>query len=72
VLTESTAGHLKRLLAEDEREGNRGRIGHVSLRRLGLVRVKGKAAAVTVYGLESLDREAASTVQEEGPTELLE
>jgi adenylate cyclase len=64
LLTEHTAERLKGLIQEDQRADNRGRLGHVALRALGSVKVKGKDKPVVVYGLETLDRGEVSRVDE--------
>lgn len=48
IITEFTYARLKEVL-------NR-RIGHVDVKRLDSVRVKGKENPVTIYGIESIDR----------------
>lgn len=63
VLTEYTAEHLKSLMNAAEREDNRGRLGHVLLRRLGTVRVKGKAEPVEAYTVESLKMGERSRIE---------
>jgi adenylate cyclase len=65
VITEFTAQRLKGLMDQAETGDNRGRISHVTLRKLGAVKVKGKDLPVTVYGLESLGRDRESVVVEE-------
>ncbi|MBI4400932.1 MAG: adenylate/guanylate cyclase domain-containing protein [Nitrospirae bacterium] len=72
VITEYTAAHLKGMIEAEEGGDNRGRLGHVSLRKLGSVKVKGKDEPVVTYALESLKREEASRVEEEAPEETLE
>ncbi len=69
VLTEHTAGRLKELMQAEERSDNQGRIGHVSLRRLGTVTVKGSDRPLGAYSVASLAREEASRVDESGPDE---
>ena len=75
VLTEYTAERMKGLMAGEERADNRGCLGHVALRKLGAVKVKGKERVVVVYGLKSLGRHERSTVNEsssEGVVEVSE
>lgn len=62
LLTEQTARHLMELIHTEERIDNRGHLGHVSVRRLGSVRVRGKSQPVGVYALESLARGERSRV----------
>jgi len=72
VITEYTAARLKNMIEAEQSGDNQGRLGHVSLRKLGSVRVKGKDEAVVAYALESLKREETSRVDEEAPEETLE
>jgi adenylate cyclase len=65
IITEYTARYLKELISRPDLHDNRGRLGHVSLRKLGSVKVKGKDRSVIVYGLESLSIQEASQVHEE-------
>ncbi len=67
VITEYTAGHLKDLIGDEASSDNKGRLGHVALRKLGRVRVKGKDKTVVAYGLESLNREEASRIDDLEP-----
>ena len=67
VITEFTAGHLKHMIGDETGHDNKGRLGHVALQRLGTVRVKGKNQTVVAYGLESLDREEESRIDDLGP-----
>ncbi|HZS11463.1 MAG TPA: adenylate/guanylate cyclase domain-containing protein, partial [Nitrospirales bacterium] len=64
IITESTARHLKGLLSAEERADNQGRLGHVKLRGLGEIQVRGRTHAVSVYALESLSRDEMSRVEE--------
>ena len=72
VITQYTAARLKNMIEAVQSDDNRGHLGHVSLRKLGSVRVKGKDEAVVAYALESLKREETSWVDEEAPEETLE
>ena len=67
VITEYTAARVKNMIAIADRADNRGRLGHVSLRKLGTARMKGRDETVIVYALESLKREEPSRVEEESP-----
>ena len=71
IITEDTAARLKGLLKGDEREDNKGRLGHVVLRKLRSVKVKGKDRPVVVYALESKKRGDASVVDESALSETL-
>jgi adenylate cyclase len=71
VITEYTAARVKNMMAVADRGDNRGRLGHVSLRKLGRARVKGRDETVIVYALESLKREDLSSVEEEAPDKAL-
>lgn len=64
VVTESTARCLKEMMNVEERMDNRGRLGHVLLRQLGTVNVKGKQVAVGAYAIEPLKMGEASRVEE--------
>jgi adenylate cyclase len=68
VITEYTAARVKNMIAIADHADNRGRLGHVSLRKLGTARIKGRDETVIVYALESLKREEPSRVEEESPT----
>ena len=72
VITEYTAARVKNMIAITDRADNRGRLGHVSLRKLGTARIKGRGETVIVYALESLKREEPSRVEEESPHKTLE
>jgi len=71
VITEYTAARVKNMIAIADRADNRGRLGHVSLRKLGTARMKGRDETVIVYALESLKREEPSRVEEETPDKAL-
>ncbi|MGH7209482.1 MAG: CHASE2 domain-containing protein [Nitrospiraceae bacterium] len=72
VITEYTAARVKNMIAIADRSDNRGRLGHVSLRKLGTARMKGRDESVVVYALESLMREEPSRIEEESPDKRLE
>jgi adenylate cyclase len=72
VITEYTAARVKNMIAIADRADNRGRLGHVSLRKLGTARMKGRDETIIVYALESLKREEPSSIEEESPTKPLE
>lgn len=72
VVTEHTAGRLQELMRTEESGDNRGRLGHVALRKLGAVRVKGKNQSVVVYALESLGLQEPSREEDHAPTEVIE
>jgi len=72
VVTEYTAEHLKGMIGAEEKGDNRGHLGHVSLRKLGSVKVKGKDKPVGAYTVESLQREESSKVEEVAPEEPVE
>ena len=50
---------------------NRGHLGHVAVRKLGAVKVKGKDQAVVVYGLESLSVGEPSRIDEQSSVDFL-
>jgi hypothetical protein len=60
------------MIAVADHGDNRGRLGHVSLRKLGTARVKGRDQTVIVYALESMKREEPSRIEEESPNKTLE
>jgi class 3 adenylate cyclase len=62
VISEETAARLRDLIMKDDSDDNRGHVGHVSLRKLPPVKVKGKVQPVVVYALESLERGEISIV----------
>ena len=62
VISEETAARLRDLIGKQESGDNRGHLGHVSLRKLPPVKVKGKVQPVVVYALESLERGEISIV----------
>ena len=72
VVTESTAERLKSMIGAEEKSDNRGHLGHVSLRKLGSVKVKGKDKPVGAYAVESLQRDESSKVEEAAPEEPME
>ena len=72
VVTEYTAEHLKSMMRAEEKGDNRGHLGHVSLRKLRSVKVRGKDKPVSAYAVESLNREELSKVEEMAPEEPLE
>lgn len=72
IITEDTAARLKGLLTGDEREDNKGRLGHIVLRKLRSVKVKGRDRPVVVYALESKKRGEESVVEESASDEILE
>lgn len=72
MITEDTAIRLKSMLESEEREDNKGRMGHVALRKLQSVKVKGRDQPVVVYALESKRRGEVSAVEELAPDEILE
>ena len=72
VITEYTAARVKNIMAISDRADNQGRLGHVSLRKLGTARVKGRDETVIVYALESLKREESSRIEEGLPDKRLE
>lgn len=71
IITDDTAARLKGLLKGDEREDNKGRLGHIVLRKLRSVKVKGKDRPVVVYALESKKRGETSDVEESALSETL-
>ena len=73
VITENTAERLKGLLDRTEFHDELGRVGRVDLRRLAIVKVKGKAQPVGIYGLASRSHGEISVVTEdEASAEVIE
>jgi adenylate cyclase len=68
VITENTAGRLKGLLDRAEVRDKFGLVGRVDLRRLAVVKVKGKAEPVGIYGLTSRGHGEQSIVTEDEAT----
>lgn len=68
VITENTAERLKPLLDAARVRDKLGRLGRVELRRLAIVKVKGKAQPVGIYGLASRGHGEASVVTEDAAT----
>src|SRR3989449_3366492 len=64
VISEETAARLRDLLGKKESDDNRGHLGHVSLRKLPPVKVKGKVQPVVVYALRTLDHNEPSRIVE--------
>ena len=64
VITENTLAPLRSLLEAPDNPHNQGRLGHVLLRGLGTVKVKGKDKPVVVYALTSLGRNDPSRIEE--------
>jgi adenylate cyclase len=72
VITEYTATALTEIIDDSPEGDNAGRLGHVLLRKLRAVKVKGKDQPVVIYSLESLGREEQSRIIEEVSDEVLE
>lgn len=68
VITEHTAERLKGLLERSQVVNKLGRVGRVELRRLAMVKVKGKAKPVGVYALASRGHGEHSIVTEDEAT----
>lgn len=64
VITESTAERISALMQVPDSPGNHGRIGHVLLRNLGVVRVRGRETPVKAYSVQSLPRDESSRGEE--------
>ncbi|WP_447600736.1 CHASE2 domain-containing protein [Nitrospira sp. Nam80] len=64
VVTEYTAARLKEMMTVEERPDNRGRLGHVMLRKLGTVRVTGREEPVGAYTVKSLALGEQSRIEE--------
>jgi adenylate cyclase len=68
VITENTAERLKGLLDRTQVRDTLGRVGRVDLRRLAIVKVKGKAKPVGIYALTSRAHGEQSVVTEDEAT----
>jgi len=68
VITEYTADQLKGLLDRAQGVDKLGRVGRVDLRRLAIVKVKGKAKPVGIYALTSRAHGERSVVTEDEAT----
>jgi len=68
VITENTAERLKPLLDAARVRDKLGRVGRVDLRRLAVVKVKGKAKPVGIYALTSRAHGESSIVTEDEAT----
>ncbi|TKB79670.1 MAG: adenylate/guanylate cyclase domain-containing protein [Nitrospira sp.] len=66
LVTESTAQEVRPLIEAVDTPDNRRHLGHVALRELTAVRVKGKQQPVLVYELQSLARSMPSQVMAAG------
>ena len=64
LVTESTAQEVRALIETEDCPDNRRHLGHVALRKLTSVRVKGKQQPVLLYEIKSLDRALPSEIQE--------
>ncbi len=64
VVTESTAERIKGLIEVEDCGDNRGRLGHVRLRKLGAVKVRGREKIVGAYTVEALRLGEASQVED--------
>jgi hypothetical protein len=53
------------MMTAEEQPDNRGRLGHVMLRKLGKVRVKGREEPVGAYTVESLRLGEQSRIEEQ-------
>jgi len=70
VVSEFTADHVKALMKVEDNEKNTGRLGHVALKVLAAVVVKGREKPVVVYELKTLPREEKSWVEELNPEDI--
>ena len=71
MITEFTAAVVKKLIVNDESDGNRGRLAHVLLRKVASVKVKGREEPVVVYELKPLERHEPSCIEEPEHIEVL-
>lgn len=72
LISEHTAERVKALTEGVEMPDNKGRVGHIALRLLASVKVKGKIQPVGIYELRTLDRSAPSIIEEPAVTETLQ
>ena len=71
VITEHTLKHIQPLLAAEDTEANKERLGHLLIRGFGVVLVKGREKHVLAYAVESLSLDEPSRI-EEAPASSLE
>ena len=71
VITEHTLKHIQPLLAAEDTEANKGRLGPLLIRGFGVVLVKGREKHVLAYAVESLSLDEPSRI-EEAPASSLE
>ncbi len=64
MVTEYTAARMKELVNGKSTTGRQGRLGHVALRMVASVKVKGKDKPVTVYDVKALQHDEPSRVEE--------
>jgi adenylate cyclase len=67
IVSGNTAEQLKKLMADEDGGDNAGRLGHVLLKRLGTVSVKGRNEPVVAYSVQSLQRGEPSIIEEASP-----
>jgi adenylate cyclase len=67
IVSGNTGEHLKKLMATEDGGDNTGRLGHVWLKRLGTVTVKGRNEPVVAYSVQSLERGQPSVIEETPP-----
>ena len=71
VITEHTLKHIQPLLAAEDTEANKGRLGPLLIRGFGVVLVKGREKHVLAYAVESLSLDQPSRI-EQAPASSLE
>ena len=64
VITEHTLKHIQPLLAAEDTEANKGRLGPLLIRGFGVVLVKGREKHVLAYAVESLSLDEPSRIEE--------
>ena len=72
LLSEFTAAEAKRLAEIRNTSGNTTGLGHIALKRLASVKVKGKDAPVGIYELVTLDHSKPSHIEETAQLETIE
>ena len=64
VMTEYTAERIKGLIEVEDLGDNRGRLGHVRLRKYGAVKIRGREKLVGAYAVEALKQGEASRIED--------
>ena len=71
VITEHTLKHIQPLLAAEDTEANKERLGHLLIRGFGMVSVEGREKHVLAFSVEALNLDQPSRI-EQAPASSLE